>query len=97
MAKNKSKNRNVESMTDEEFEALSREIAGPPVEYHEPQYDPRYTERHDNPTPSGGDYSVAFYYDKNGEPCKKEDAVRVNVVEYKKGGIRINEVYATLV
>ena len=36
MAKNKSKYRDVESMTDEEFEALTREIAGPHVEFHEP-------------------------------------------------------------
>ena len=57
MAKEKSKYRDVESMTDEEFEALTREIAGPRMELNEPQCDPRYTERHDNPTPSGGDYS----------------------------------------
>ena len=29
------------------------------------------TERVDEPTPSGGDYSVAYYYDKDHRPCKK--------------------------
>ena len=93
MEKNKSKYRNVESMTDEEFEDLTREIAGPCVEFHEPQCDPRYTERHDNPTPSGGDYSVAFYYDENHNPCTREEVWYINIVEYTAEGARINEHY----
>ncbi len=49
-------------------------------------------EKLDNPTPNGGDYSIAYYYNDNG-PCEKDKATRMNIVEYKKGGIRINEHY----
>ena len=89
----KNKYRDVESMTDEEFKALIREIAGPRVEFHEPQCDPRYTKRHDNPTPSGGDYSIAFYYDEEHNPCTREEAWFINIVEYTADGERICEHY----
>lgn len=94
MAKKK-RNRDVESMTDEEFRAIIEEIAGPRADIPEPTFDSRYMERSDNPTPSGGDYSIAYYYNDDG-PCEKNKANRVNIVEYKKGGIRINETYALL-
>ena len=77
-------------MTDEEFEALKREIYGETVARPEKEPDPRFTERSDNPTSSGGNYSIAYYYDDD-DPCEKSKANRVNIVEYKKGGIRINE------
>ena len=83
-------------MSDEEFEALTWEIAGERAKLPEVEFDPRYMERNDNPTPNGGDYSIAYYYDKDGEPCGKDKAHRVNIVEYKTGGIRVNEVYAML-
>ena len=82
-------------MTDEEFEALKREIYGETVARPEKEPDPRFTERSNNPTPSGGDYSIAYYYDDDGS-CEKSKANRVNIVEYKKGGIRINEHYGLL-
>lgn len=91
----KKKYRDVESMTDAEFEALTREIAGEQVVVPEIAFDPRYMEKRDNPTPSGGDYSIAYYYDDDG-PCEKSKADFVNIVEYKKGGIRINEHYGLL-
>ena len=91
----KRKYRDVESMTDEEFEKLLNEVAGERVEKLEPVRDPRFTERSENPTPSGGNYSIAYYYNDDG-PCEKNKANRVNIVEYKKGGIRINETYALL-
>ena len=87
--------RDVESMTDAEFEALTREIAREQVMIPEIAFDPRCMEMRDNPTPSGGDYSIAYYYDDDG-PCEKSKANRVNIVEYKKGGIRINEHYGLL-
>lgn len=62
---------------------------------NEESVDSPYTERHDGPTPSGGDYSVAYYYNDDG-PCTKEQATRVNIVEYTKKGKRINEVYGIL-
>ena len=83
-------------MSDEEFEALTRKIVGEPVKKPEIKFDPRYMERSDNPTPNGGDYSIAYYYNEDGELCEKKNAARVNIVEYKKGGVRINETYALL-
>lgn len=65
----KKKYRDVESMTDEEFEALIREIVGEQVKIPENAFDPRYMEMRDNPTPSGGDYFIAYYYDDG--PCEK--------------------------
>lgn len=90
-------NREVEKMTDAEFEALTREIAGEQVKVQEVGFDPRFMEMRDNPTPSGGDYSIAYYYNEEGSLCEKQKATRVNIVEYKKGGERINEHYALLV
>ena len=39
------KNRNIETMTDEEFEKLLDEVAGERAEIQEPIIDPRFTER----------------------------------------------------
>lgn len=50
-------------------------------------------ERHDGPTPNGGAYSIAYFYDKNRTPCEKEKAKYINIVEYSKDGRRLNEVY----
>lgn len=91
----KKKYRDVESMTYAEFEALTREIVGEQVKIPEIAFDPCYMEKRDDPTPSGGDYSIAYYYDDDG-PSEKSKANRVNIVEYKKGGIRINEHYGLL-
>ena len=55
-----------------------------------------FSERHDNPTPSGGDYSVAYYYDEEDFPCEKDKAFFVRIAEFKKGGIMINETFAML-
>lgn len=89
--------RDVEKMTDAEFETLTREIAGEQVKIPEIAFDSRYMEKRDNPTPSGGDYSIAYYYDEEGSLCEKQKATRVNIVEYRKGGERVNEHYALLV
>ena len=58
--------------------------------------DLRLTERSDNLTPSGGDFSIAYYYDEDGIPCEKSQADFVNIVQYKKAGIRLNEHYGLL-
>ena len=47
-------------------------------------------ERVDGPTPNGGDYSVAYYYDEKDRPCKKAVAYLVNIVEYKNNGEYVN-------
>lgn len=83
-------------MTDEEFEVLKKKIYGETFAHPEKEPDPRFTERSDSPTPCGGDYSIAYYYDEEGFPCEKNKADFVNIVEYKKGGIRINEHYGLL-
>jgi hypothetical protein len=85
----------IETMTDKEFEKLLDEVAGPRAENIQ-QPDQRFTERHDGPTPSGGDYSIAYYSDANHNPCLKEQAKYVNTVEYTQTGERINEVYGVL-
>ena len=55
--------------------------------------DTEYTETHRGPTPSGGAYSTAYYYDDNHIPCKKYEAYYITIVEYSVDGERINEVY----
>ncbi len=58
--------------------------------------DPRYTERHEGVTPLGGDYSIAYYYDADHNPCVKAKAKYVNIVIYDKDGKRVDEVYGDL-
>lgn len=83
------------NMTDKEFEKLLDEVAGKRSDKIQ-KPDPRYTETHYGRTPNGGDYSIAYYYDKDGNPCRKNEASAVNIIEYSKEGHRINENYAQL-
>ncbi len=53
-------------------------------------------ERIDGPTPNGGAYAIAYYFDKNDNPCPPEKAYRVEVVEYDNKGNRINSTYSFL-
>lgn len=55
--------------------------------------DTEFSETHKGPTPNGGAYSTAYFYDANHNPCKKEDAKYMNIVEYSAEGERINESY----
>lgn len=80
-------------MTDKEFEKLLDEVAGERSD-KAPKRDNRFTEIHYGETINGGAYSVAYYYDKEGNPCRKAEAASVNIVEYSKSGERINENYA---
>lgn len=84
-------------MTDREFEKQLEEVAGERAASVAIEPDPRYTERADGPTINGGTYSIAYYYDLQGNPCRKEEAARVNIVEYTEKGERLNETYAILV
>ena len=87
-------------MTDKEWqkrkEQVARELGWDDSETIEPEPDPRYTERHKGATPLGGDYSIAYYYDEDHNPCEKSKARHVNIVIYDKEGKRINEVYGNL-
>lgn len=51
-------------------------------------------ERSDGPTPNGGAYSRAFYRDLDGLPVPREDAVRIEYVEYTAEGREIHRTYA---
>lgn len=83
-------------MTDKDFEKLLDEVAGERAENVTAKPDPRYTETIMGKTINGGDYSVAYYYNSDGNPCKKSEAAAVNIVEYSKDGKRINECYGVL-
>lgn len=84
-------------MTDKEFEKLLDDVAGERAEGVEQKPDPRYTETVFGKTINGGAYSVAYYYDKQGNPCRKGRAASVNIVEYTNDGERLNETYAHLI
>lgn len=84
-------------MTDREFERLLDEVAGERATNIPIEPDARFTERADGPTINGGAYSIAYYYDQQGNPCRREDAASVNIIEFSKEGMRINETYATLI
>lgn len=85
----------VEKMTDSEFEALCYEVAGERAPEEKSESVPESL-RHYGETPSGGSYSVAYYYDKDGEPCERADAASVNIVEYNDKDERINETYSLI-
>lgn len=84
----------IEDMTNDEFRQLVKDVAG--ERGKEPKRDPRFSERVDEPTPSGGDYSIAYYYDKDGHPCTKSQASAVNILEFTADGRRVNETYGRL-
>ena len=58
--------------------------------------DTESSETHAAPTPNGGAYSTAYYYDANHMPCKKEEARYRDIVEYSEFGERINENYGII-
>ena len=75
--------------------SFEEEPSAPDIDYDNIQLPPdtEYTETHRGPTPSGGAYSTAYYYDDNHIPCKKYEAYYITIVEYSVDGERINEVY----
>lgn len=83
-------------MTDAEYDRILDEVAGERVDNLDTTPDPKTTETAVGRTPSGGDYSVAYFYDKDGNPCPKRKAVRMNIVEYTNDGVRVNEAYGFL-
>lgn len=73
------------------LDGLRAKVVRTPAPY--PPVDDEFCESHVSPTPNGGDYSTAYFYDEYGHPCRKADATYMNVVEFKKGGERVNESY----
>jgi hypothetical protein len=58
--------------------------------------DTEFTETHIGPTPSGGAYSTAYFYDEYGCLCKRGEASFMNIVEFSADGARINEHYGMI-
>lgn len=86
----------IRNMTDRELDKLLDEVAGERADDVTMQADPRFTEKQMGSTPNGGDYSIAYYYDADHNPCPKEKARFVNIVEYTNDGARVGECYGML-
>jgi hypothetical protein len=82
-------------MTDDMLQRRLDAFVGKPSTKKQ-EADPRFSEKHVHKTPSGGDYSIAYYYDADRNPCEKARAKFVNIVEYTNEGNRINETYGQL-
>jgi hypothetical protein len=54
------------------------------------------SERMDQKTPNGGDYSEIFYYDDDGNSVDKKVATKAIVREYKYDGTFICETFADI-
>lgn len=80
-------------MTEAEYDKKFDSIAGERAKIPAETPDPLITETSYGLTPNGGDYSVAYYFDGDGNPCPKQNAKSVNIVEYSGDGRRINETY----
>lgn len=52
-------------------------------------------ERLDVSTPAGGEYSIAYYKDADGNLVEKEDAVAMEIVEFDEEDEAIRRTYMT--
>jgi hypothetical protein len=50
----------------------------------------------EGPTPAGGAYSIASYFDESGSPVVKADASNVEIVEYDDDGSAISHTSGTI-
>ena len=57
-----------------------------------PPEENEYMEIHLGETPLGGDLSIAYFYDKDDQRCKRENMAYMNIVVYTKDGKFVNEV-----
>ena len=53
-------------------------------------------EKTTGPTPNGGNYSIAYFRDKKGNPTEKKNAVGAEIVEYKNDGEVVGRTYGTI-
>ncbi len=53
-------------------------------------------ERINERTPSGGAYSEIYYFDKDGKPADKSQAVRCVIRECAENGDLINEIWGVV-
>lgn len=52
------------------------------------------SERINEKTPGGGDYSVVYFKDKDGDKTTKENAVHYEIQEYKNDGTLVQITYS---
>lgn len=87
-------NKPIGELTEEEFlELINRDVSndGNNKESFNPVSD-EWKEVHWGATPLGGDLSIAYFYDKNGERCKKSEKAYMDIVIYTKEGVVVNSV-----
>lgn len=53
------------------------------------------SERRPGPTPGGGVYSVAYFRDAKGNPCPKDRAAQIEIIEYDENDQDIGRTYMT--
>lgn len=52
-----------------------------------------YSKRINEPTPNGGVYSIAYFFDENRKPCIEDKAKFIDIIEYDKDDIPISRTY----
>lgn len=77
------------------LEELSRRVPQSELPLFPPE-ESEFCEVHWHNTPSGGDLSVAYFFDKEGNKCNRANAYTMNIIEYTKDGVRVNEHYGML-
>lgn len=55
--------------------------------------EPETRQRTEGPTPNGGQYAVAYFRDAQGNPCARDQAQGIEVIEYDKDGNAIFRTY----
>ena len=56
--------------------------------------DTLYQDSYLGPTPNGGAYSTAFYFDNKGNQCVKDKATSIKICEYDANGEYVFRTYA---
>jgi len=54
------------------------------------------SEKRDGPTPNGGDYSIIYYLDKDGNSTTKKKASSIEIIEFDDKGQEIFRTYGDL-
>ena len=54
------------------------------------------SERREGPTPAGGAYSIAHWFDADGTPCPRELATEVEIIEYDAQDAQVFRTYGEI-
>ena len=57
---------------------------------------PEHSERIEGPTPNGGHHTIAYFSDDREQPCPKDKARKVKIVENDKDGNAIHRTYGEI-